>query len=390
MAVSEKVRSAGERISAVTMDMPGWLLAAGLAGWLILGIAGAVWLGGWLFVYSASISIPLLLAMVIGMVAHPLCEKMTSRGLPKAVAAVLVLLLLVGVVAGVIWVSIAGVISQWPSIQANIQAGIDALAAQLQQWGYNVDAIRAGIEQAIQSAETAASNPGSLTGGGLSSLGSALASGLSGLFDFFFGVFIAATLLYYVLTDFPNIADWIARHMGGLPHDVSSGIIDDAVSAMRGYFRGTTITGFVVAAFIGIAMWIMGVPLAGTVAIVTFFTCYIPFFGAIISGAFAFFVALGSNGLNTALALLVLILLAQNLLQTVINARIMGESLNLHPLVVLVVTMLGGIFGGLLGAMLGAPLAALFVNAGKRLSAALRPTGPAAQESRSVALDDGA
>jgi predicted PurR-regulated permease PerM len=48
----------------------------------------------------------------------------------------------------------------------------------------------------------------------------------------------------------------------------------------------------------------------------------------------------------------------------------MGDSLNLHPLVVLVVTMLGGIFAGILGAALAAPLAALFINAGKRLSAA--------------------
>jgi predicted PurR-regulated permease PerM len=51
----------------------------------------------------------------------------------------------------------------------------------------------------------------------------------------------------------------------------------------------------------------------------------------------------------------------------------MGGSLRLHPLVVLVVTMLGGIFGGLVGAALGAPLAAMFVNAGKRISAGRQP-----------------
>ena len=132
-------------------------------------------------------------------------------------------------------------------------------------------------------------------------------------------------------------------------------------------------------------MLLMGVPLAGTVAVVTFLTCYIPFFGAIISGAFAFMVALGSNGLTTAVALLVIVLLTQNVLQTVINARVMGESLNLHPLVVLVVTMLGGIFGGLLGAALGAPLAALFLSAGKRLAAAFSPAAADA-----VASEEGA
>jgi predicted PurR-regulated permease PerM len=120
-------------------------------------------------------------------------------------------------------------------------------------------------------------------------------------------------------------------------------------------------------------MLIMGIPLALTVALVTFLTCYIPFFGAIISGAFAFMIALSSNGMPTAIALLVIVLLTQNVLQTVINARVMGDSLNLHPLVVLVVTMLGGIFAGILGAALAAPLAALLVNAGKRLAEAFQP-----------------
>jgi predicted PurR-regulated permease PerM len=209
----------------------------------------------------------------------------------------------------------------------------------------------------------------------LSSIGSALSTGLSSTFALLFGIFISATLLFYVLTDFPTIATWLGSHMGGLPPQVGEGIVQDAVRAMRGYFRGTTITGIVVGSVIGLAMLLMGVPLAGTVALVTFLTCYIPFFGAIVSGAFAFLVALGSNGLPTAVALLIIVLLTQNVLQTVINARVMGESLNLHPLVVLVVTMLGGIFGGLLGAALGAPLAALFLSASKRLSAAFEPAG---------------
>lgn len=375
--LSDRIRSAGEQLSSVGPGMiPGWLMTAGIGGWLIVGVAAVLALTGWFFGASASISIPLLLAMVIGMVAYPLVEKMTARGVPKALAAAVVLVLLGAIVAGVIWLTITGVIAQWPAIEEQLARGVAAMNGQLEAIGIDPDALRASIDaaQGATSAEQVATNP--LLTGLLSSVGSALSAGLSGIFSLLFGVFISATLLYYVLTDFPTIAQWLSRHMGGIPIDVGSGIVDDAVGAMRGYFRGTTITGVVVAICIGGAMLIMGVPLAPTVALVTFLTCYIPFFGAIISGAFAFVVALGSNGLPTAVALLVVVLLTQNILQTVINARVMGESLNLHPLVVLVVTMLGGIFGGLLGAALGAPLAALFVSAGKRLTAAFGPEGP--------------
>jgi len=372
--ISDRIRSAGAQLSSVGPDMiPSWLSTAGIAGWLVLGFAGALALAGWFFTFTASISIPLILAMVIGMIAYPLVERMTARKIPKALAAVIVLILLGVIVAGVVWLVIAGVVAQWPAIQEQLQSGLAALGQQLTAMGVNTESVQAAIESARASAGSGEAAASPVTSGLLSSVGSALSAGLSGTFSFLFGVFISATLLYYVLTDWPTIADWLSRHMGGLPSDVGDGIVQDAVGAMRGYFRGTTITGLVVATCIGLAMWIMGVPLAGTVAVVTFLTCYIPFFGAIISGAFAFMIALGSAGLPTAVTLLVVVLITQNVLQTVINARVMGDSLNLHPLVVLVATMMGSIFGGLLGAALGAPLAALFVNAGRRLSEAFRP-----------------
>lgn len=366
-SVGDRFRSAGESIADPNRELPGWLVKLGTGGWLVLGIAGTFALMSWLFVYSASISIPLLLAIVIGMIAYPLCERMMRYRVPKTAAAGVVLLLLVVIIGGVIWLVFAGVLSQWPAITQQIEQGITELAVELEAAGFDTEAILASFDSATASANM------SVTRGALSSVGSMVAEGLAGVLDLIFGLFIGATLLFYVLTDFPTISDWISAHMGGLPRDVSDGIIEDAVSAMRGYFRGTTITGVTVAAVIAIAMMLLGVPLSVTVGVVTFLTCYIPFFGAIISGAFAFIVALGSAGLPTAILLLVIVLLAQNLLQTVISARVMGESLNLHPLVVLVVTMLGGIFGGLLGAALGAPLAALLVNAGKRLSRALKP-----------------
>lgn len=368
-SISDRIRSAGSQLSSMGADMlPGWLVAAGIGAWLAVGISAMIALVAWFFSASASISIPLILALVIGMVAYPLCERMIRRGVPKAGAAGIVLLLLAAIVAGAFWVTVAGVVSQWPSIQAQLERATTRLSTELQAVGVSSETVSAFIEKSWSGPSAAdVSNP--LASGLLSSLGSFLGAGLSGTFAFLFGVFISATLLYYVLSDFPTMAHWMGSHLG-LPTKIGEGIVDDAVKAMRGYFRANTISGFVVAAVIGVAMLVMGVPLAIPVALVTFLTVYIPFFGAIFSGAFAFMVALGSNGLTTAIILLVVVLIAQNVLQTVINARVMGDELDLHPLVVLVVTMLGGIFGGLLGAALGAPVAALFVSAGKRLKTA--------------------
>ena len=114
---------------------------------------------------------------------------------------------------------------------------------------------------------------------------------------------------------------------------------------------------------------------------------YIPFFGAIISGAFACLIALGSGGLTSAVIALLVVLVIQNVLQAVINAKFMGDSLNLHPIVVLAVTIVGSIFGGLLGTTLAAPALAMVLRARKRLVEAKEEAAKAAPDESIVVVE---
>ncbi len=364
MALKDTFQSAGEALSGPPVaGIPAPLVKMGVAAWLIVGAVIVLLIAAAFFVLTASISIPLILAAVIGAVSFPLAEKLQNRGWSStaAAAAVLALLLVIIVVTG--WIAVAGIVQQWPSLVAGIEQGIEELAATLQSYGWDSETFRATAGRAVSTDETAAAASGVL-GDVLSSV----AGGLSNVFGLFFGIFIAVTLLYYILNDFDDVMGWLGAHIG-LPPALGQGVVEDGISSMRGYFKGTTLTGAVVAAVITAGCWILGVPLAIPIGLVTFVTCYIPFFGAIFSGAFAFLVALGSGGLTQAVAILIIVLITQNVLQTVISAKFMGESLSLHPIVVLVVTMLGGTLGGLLLAALAAPLTAMGVRTAARLRA---------------------
>jgi len=364
--IGDRIRTAGAQLAHADTDiLPGWVLNLGISSWVFIGATGALVIIALFISASSSISVPLILAAVIGMVAYPLVEKMTVRGVPVQAAATIVLLGLLLTVVLTIWLTLTGVISQWSAISSQITSGVSAGIAALRSAGLEVGAIERLVAQLRDSSATVT---GSAIGGLFAGVGTAISSGLTSTFSLLFGVFIGAFLLYYVLSDFPNMARWIGRHMGGLPEEVGTAIVGDAVSAMRGYFRATTISGLVASLVIGGAMLLLGVPLVVPVVLVTFLTCYIPFFGAILSGAFAFVIALGANGLTSAIIVLIVVLVAQNVIQTIVATKVMGETMNLHPLVVLVATMLGGVFGGLLGAALGAPVAALLVSAGKRLA----------------------
>jgi predicted PurR-regulated permease PerM len=196
--------------------------------------------------------------------------------------------------------------------------------------------------------------------------GDDVASVLQGLSSFGFSLFIGLTLLFYILNDYANIFHWIGCHLG-VPDDVGLGLVEDATRSMRGYFTGTTIVAVVTSVLIGVALWILDVPLVIPIVVVTFLLSYVPFVGAIVATAFAVIIALGSGGLVTALWVLVISLFIQNILQTVLNAKLLGDTLELHPVVVLVATIAGSVFAGLLGATLGAPFTAMFVRMSRRL-----------------------
>ena len=71
-------------------------------------------------------------------------------------------------------------------------------------------------------------------------------------------------------------------------------------------------------------------------------------FGAIISGAFAVLIALGSGGFGDAVIVLAVILVAQNVVQTIVQTKLTEGRLEMHPIVIFGSTIAGGALFGLL------------------------------------------
>lgn len=421
-----------------TVELPGvpsWLMKGGSNALMLLllgvGIAGLLYL----VQLSSSISVPLIIAFVVAIIAYPLVKVFDKLRFPRALSAIIVILIIIGVVWASVQITVDGVIKQGPAIGNELVNGAKSLGKSaskvLNKWGISDEEINGYINEVVTSVKkggsstsgTAASSTtsdsgtggtggtvdslvatssaetsvtsledtdttatpqttnttggaGSLLSGLTSNAGnviskvfSALAGGMSGLAglvgsagNFAFGVFIFLILTYYILSDYNTVMGWIGGHIGFEP-DTGKKLLTIAASSLRDYFKGTTITAFFVALGIAIGLAILKVPLIFPIAIVTFLTAYIPFFGAIISAIFACLIALGSGGFTTALITLAIVLVMQNLLQSIINAKFMGDSLNLHPLVVLTITIMGSTFGGLLGAALAAPALAMVLRA---------------------------
>ena len=127
------------------------------------------------------------------------------------------------------------------------------------------------------------------------------------------------------------------------------------ITSLQRYFYGVSIVAGFNAVVVGLAALFLGVPLAGTIAVVTFVTAYIPFIGAFVSGFFAVLLALADGGTSTALIMLVVVILANGALQQVVQPIAFGATLGINPLVVLIVTIAGGSLFGMVGLILAAP-----------------------------------
>jgi len=162
---------------------------------------------------------------------------------------------------------------------------------------------------------------------------------------------------------------FVDRHLGP-PEPVARTITGGVITSLRRYFLGVTLVAGFNAVVVGLGALALGVPLAGTIAVVTLVTAYIPFIGAVISGAFAVILALGAEGTQTGVIMLVIVILANGLLQNIVQPIAFGATLGLNPLVVLIVTIGAGSLFGMVGLVLGAPLISAAVHIRQELDQA--------------------
>jgi putative heme transporter len=331
-----------------------WLRNLGRTSWLLVGIAAVVVGVTWMLGIASSIVGPLLVALILGAVTSPVVDWLHRHRFPRAAGAGIVLLGLVAIAVVVILLVVGGISAHSGQIGDQAQAAAD----HLNSWLTSVGVSSSGADKTTSNLESNVPNL-------ISTFTHGLAQGISTLTSLAFFLSFSAFCTFFVLKDAPTITRWMEHHVG-LPLPVAtmtSGIIG---SSLRRYFLGTTFVGTFNAVVVGLGAWLLGVPLAGTIAVVTLVTSYVPFIGAFVAGAFAVVLALGAKGTTTALIMLVIVILANGFLQNIFSPIAMGATLQLNPLLILVVTISAGSFFGMPGMVLAGPItsAALRISSG--------------------------
>jgi predicted PurR-regulated permease PerM len=313
----------------------------GVWSWSFVGVVVAMVIVVAALAAVSEIALPLMFAAVLAVIFKPVVRILERHRLKPSLAAAVVVVGLLALMTGVVVATIRGVTEQADEIGASVDAAMNNAVETLDVDQASLDAARAAIQEMAPTI-----SDGFLTH---------LVSGVGTLVGLAGGLILGALIMYYMLKDGRRFRRAVVAQFDPTLRDEIDGFIGDACVLLRDYGRGRTVMSAIVAVVIGLASLVLGLPLVFTIIVVNFIGGYIPYIGAFLGGGLAVLVALGDGGLGKAAVMLVVVLVANLALENFVEPKVMGSSLDIHPLVVLVATALGGLVGGIVGLILAVP-----------------------------------
>jgi predicted PurR-regulated permease PerM len=324
--------------------LPRWLRKLALYGVCVLIAAGVVYVLSKVLAMLAPVVLAVAAALLLAALFEPLVEWLHGRRAPRWLASLIAVFGGLLVVAGTFVLVGVAAASEFGALVDRATSGIE----EIRDWlvdgplGLDEDQLSTAVDQAVERLQSAGSLSQAATV--LEVLGSAL---------------LALVLLFFLLKDGPAGWRW---SLGGVS-EANRDRVDRAGRAgwktLTGYVRGIVVIAAIDAIGIGVALAVIGVPLAIPLALLTFFACFVPILGATLAGAVCVLVALAANGLTDALLVLAAVVVVQQAEGNLLEPLIMGRALRLHPAVVLLAVAAGTLIAGVSGALLATPLVAV-------------------------------
>lgn len=181
----------------------------------------------------------------------------------------------------------------------------------------------------------------------------------SGIFD----VFVSFAVSVYILLQRGQIMNFLRKLTMAIFDEKTCDKIEKYVdSTNRIFFKfisGQIIDGIIVGILVTIGMSIIGVKYAILLGFMIGLFNIIPYFGAIVAVAISVLITLITGGISQTLIMAIVVIILQQIDSNIINPKIIGNSLEISPLLVIFAVTVGGAYWGVLGMFLAVPVVAV-------------------------------
>jgi predicted PurR-regulated permease PerM len=334
--------------------VPSWLQTGAAWSWRLLLLAVAIYLIARVLGILYIVVVPCVAALLLTAVLQPLTSRLRRAGLPALAATWVTLLIAALVVGGLVLLVANRVSADYPTVLAEAKH----TTAQVQSWlaGPPFHVKNSNVQKFLNNIPSYLSKHKSLVEGTVVT-GGKIAT------EFFGGLVLMLFVTFFLIKDGERIWNWLlgamriqtARRMDRAGH--ASWLV------LVYYMRGTVAVAAIHAVVVGVALSIMGVPLALPLAVVVFVAAFVPLVGLLVAGALAIVVTLATKGWVDAVILLGILIIEDQLEAHLLQPQVVGKMIRLHPLAVILSLAAGGVLAGIPGAVVAVPIVAVITRA---------------------------
>ncbi|HSR84915.1 MAG TPA: AI-2E family transporter, partial [Streptosporangiaceae bacterium] len=336
------------------LKVPRMLQVAAAWSWRLLLTGLVVYLAFRFAVFLRLVTLPFIAAMLGTALLQPLAAWLRRRGFSPLLSTWCVFFLALIVIAGAITLLANQISSQYPVLFSEVQKTATQIQHSLAGPPFHLSQARLSklssdlLKYISQHKSVVAGTV--LTGGKYAA-------------EFITGIIVTLFISFFLLKDGAGIWRWLIHGMAPEPRRRMAAAGDHAWRALVNYMRGTTLVAVIHSLLLGIALYILGVPLVVPLMVLVFIAAFIPLIGILLVGGLAILIALVTKGLVAAVILLAVLLVENQIEGHLLQPLVVGRIIKLHPLAIILVLAVGGVIAGIPGAIIAVPTAAVITYA---------------------------
>lgn len=330
--------------------VPPWLRRLGAYSWRFLVLLAVGGMLVWLAFLMSTVTASVVVALIVAATFVPLGRRLRARGWSSTLSAAAVTGAAV-VVAGILIVLLA--LAFIPYVPTLVTALREAAASLTDELGSDELAV---LVSGFQTWLT--ENLASLVG----SVANAATVALLALF-----------LTFFLLQDGEKGWGRTLEITDGWRRERIDRAGREALDRVGGYLRGTAVLSAAVAVTNLVFLLVLGVPLAAPLAVLSFVGGFVPYIGGLVATIAILLVTWGTQGIQVALVLAVLIAITRILVSNVLRPMIYGRSVGLHPAIILIILPAGAAAAGIVGVFAAVPVAVFLASITSSVIAAIEP-----------------
>lgn len=300
----------------------------------------------------------IFLSIVFAYIFNPLVNLMEKKGIKRLWAVLLVYLIIIGIVFVLSFSLIPKIVNEFRKLAELLPSYFNELYDYFNELYINYTENIENLPPEFNAVKDAITN-------NLSNIQNAIVTALGnftnatlGIFSKIFTLILIPILTFYFIKDKEYFKKKIVLTIPKSYRNDVLRVAREVDLVLSKFIRGQLI----IAAFVGIAtavgLLLLGIDFALIIGIIAGIANIIPYFGPIIGIVPAVIFALLDKPIKV-VWVIILFTLIQQFESNILSPKIVGESVGLHPVIVIIALLVGGSYFGILGMLLAVPIAAV-------------------------------